>query len=190
MLVEGSPASPELLESPWTAENFPELPLEDFPGTPLTVGFRSNPFQCGLVTRSCQGKTANVTMETLLNSQKNPFSVRKIVVRNSGARNGCVNFMDAWKNAFFLQEKPMSLKFLVLGGGYLGFLGGGADFIFMGARIFLMHNKNTGSKTNKAMGVTMRRQRHSPPRPVNAKLIHLATNHTLAGYLWPLQHRP
>ena len=62
-------------------------------------------------------------------------------VRNSGAGNGCVNFMDAWKNAFFLQEKPMSIKFLVLGGGgILGFGGGGggsADFIFMGARIFL-----------------------------------------------------
>ena len=40
------------------------------------------------------------------------------------------------ENAFFLQEKHMSIKFLVLG----FFLGGGgsADFIFMGARIFLM----------------------------------------------------
>ena len=36
----------------------------------------------------------------------------------------------------------MSIKFLVLGaGGYFGFWGGGgsADFIFMGARIFLIH---------------------------------------------------
>ena len=33
----------------------------------------------------------------------------------------------------------MSIKFLVLGGGYFGVWGGGgsADFIFMGARIFL-----------------------------------------------------
>ena len=47
--------------------------------------------------------------------------------------------MDAWKNAFFLQEKPMSIKFLVSGGGF-GVLGGGrADFIFMGARIFLTY---------------------------------------------------
>ena len=71
-------------------------------------------------------------------NQKNP-RVRKIFVRNSGAGSGCANFMDAWKNAFFLQEKPMSIKFLVLGGGgILGFGGGGsADFIFMGARIFL-----------------------------------------------------
>ena len=35
--------------------------------------------------------------------QKNP-RVRKIRVRNSGAGNGCSNFMGAWKNAFFLQE--------------------------------------------------------------------------------------
>ena len=47
--------------------------------------------------------------------------------------------MDAWKNAFFLQEKPMSIKFLVLGGGTWGLGGGGcADFIFMGAGIFLI----------------------------------------------------
>ena len=33
----------------------------------------------------------------------------------------------------------MSIKFLVLGGGILGFWGGGsADFIFMGVRIFLI----------------------------------------------------
>ena len=38
-------------------------------------------------------------------SQKNP-RVHKIGVRNSGAGNGCANFMDTWKNAFFLQEKP------------------------------------------------------------------------------------
>ena len=30
----------------------------------------------------------------------------KLRVRNSGAGNGCANFMDTWKNAFFLQEKP------------------------------------------------------------------------------------
>ena len=37
--------------------------------------------------------------------QKNP-RVRKIRVRDSGAGNGCANFMDTWKNAFFLQENP------------------------------------------------------------------------------------
>ena len=71
--------------------------------------------------------------------EKNP-RVRKIFVRNSGAGNGCANFMDAWKKASVLQEKPMSIKFLVLGGGggILGFWGGSANFIFMGARIFLI----------------------------------------------------
>ena len=37
--------------------------------------------------------------------QKNP-RVRKIRVRDFGAGNGCANFTDAWKNAFFLQENP------------------------------------------------------------------------------------
>ena len=40
-----------------------------------------------------------------LQFQKNP-RVRKMFVGNSGAENGCANFMDAWKNASALQEKP------------------------------------------------------------------------------------
>ena len=58
-------------------------------------------------------------------------------------RNGCANFMDAWKNASVLQEKAMSIKFLVLGGGILGLGGGGgsADFIFMGTGIFLIDSE-------------------------------------------------
>ena len=80
--------------------------------------------------------------EKLKGSFQKNSRVREIFVRNSGAGNGCVNFMDAWKNAFFLQEKPMSVKFIVLGGGYFGFGGGGsADFIFMGARIILKFAK-------------------------------------------------
>ena len=60
-------------------------------------------------------------------------------LRNSGAGNGCANVMGAWKNAFFLEEKPMPIKFLVLGGGDFRFFfgGGSADSIFTGARIFL-----------------------------------------------------
>ena len=51
--------------------------------------------------------------------------------------------MDTWKNAFFLQEKPMSIKKKknppFRGGGILGFGGGGsADFIFMRTGIFLI----------------------------------------------------
>ena len=61
-------------------------------------------------------------------------------VRTPGAGNGCVNFMDAWKNEFFLQEKPMSVKFLVLRGwgGYFGFWGGGGGvpILFLWARGF------------------------------------------------------
>ena len=76
-------------------------------------------------------------------------------VRNSGRRNGCANFTDAWKNAFFLQEKNMSTmnhEIPRFGGGILGFgEGGSADFIFMGARIFLktfLKNIVTSSSTN------------------------------------------
>ena len=70
--------------------------------------------------------------------QKNPFSVRKIFVRNSGAGNGCANFMDTWKNASVLQEKTMSIKFLVLGGGVFWVLGGGGEvpILFLWARGF------------------------------------------------------
>ena len=54
-----------------------------------------------------------------------------------GPEMGASMFMDTWKNAFFLQEKPMSIKFLVLRGVFWVFGGGSADFIFMDARIFL-----------------------------------------------------
>ena len=58
----------------------------------------------------------------------------KLFVRNSGAGNGCANFMGAKKNAFFLQEKPMSIKFLLLGGVLGG--GGGVPILFLWARGF------------------------------------------------------
>ena len=72
------------------------------------------------------------------NFQKNP-RVRKIRVRDSGARNGCAIFTDAWKNASVLQENLHVHKIPRFGGGgVFWFCGGGsADFIFMGARIFL-----------------------------------------------------
>ena len=69
-------------------------------------------------------------------NQKNP-RVRKIRVRNSGAGNGCVNFMDAWKNAFFLQGKTHVHKIPRFrgGGGILGFWGGGGvPILFLWAR--------------------------------------------------------
>ena len=61
----------------------------------------------------------------------------KFVSAILGPEMGAPILWTPGENAFFLQEKPMSIKFLVLGGGYFGFGGGGsADFIFMGARIF------------------------------------------------------
>ena len=69
--------------------------------------------------------------------QKNP-RVRKIRVRNSGAGNGCANFMDTWKKCVRSAGKTMSVKFPFFGVFFWGGGGGGsADFIFMGARIFL-----------------------------------------------------
>ena len=57
---------------------------------------------------------------------KNP-RVRKIRVRNSGAGNGCANFMDTWKKCLLSAGKPMSIKFLVLGRGVFGVWGGGVE---------------------------------------------------------------
>ena len=69
--------------------------------------------------------------------QKNP-RVRKILVRNSGAGNGCANFMDTWKKCVLSAGKTHVHKIPPFRGGILGFVGGGrADFIFMGAGIFL-----------------------------------------------------
>ena len=64
----------------------------------------------------------------------------KFSARKSGAGNGCANFMGAWKNAFSLQEKAMSIKILVLGGGgvFEVFWGGGGEvpILFLWARGF------------------------------------------------------
>ena len=57
------------------------------------------------------------------NNQKNP-RVRKILVRNSGAGNGCANFMDTWKMRSFCRKTHVH-KFLLLGGGDFGFFWGG-----------------------------------------------------------------
>ena len=67
--------------------------------------------------------------------QKNP-RVRKIRVRNSGAGNGCANFMDTWKNAVLSAGKAMSVKFLVFRGGFGGGGGGEVPILFLWARGF------------------------------------------------------
>ena len=63
----------------------------------------------------------------------------KCFASNSGAGNGCTNFMGTWNFCVLSAGKPpMPIKFLFFGGrGILGLGGGCADFIFMGAGIFL-----------------------------------------------------
>ena len=62
--------------------------------------------------------------------------------RNSGAGNGCANFMGAWHFlALSAGKPPMPIKVLVLGGGgfwnfFLKRGGESAKFIFMGVGIF------------------------------------------------------
>ena len=58
-----------------------------------------------------------------LSDQKNP-RVRKICVRNSGG-GFFANFMDAWKKCVRSAGNTMSIKFLVLGGVFWVFGGGG-----------------------------------------------------------------
>ena len=65
--------------------------------------------------------------------QKNP-RVRKIRVRNSGAGNGCANFMDTWKKSVLSAGKPVSVKFLLFRGGVGG--GGGKPILFLWAHGF------------------------------------------------------
>ena len=45
-------------------------------------------------------------MITLIFREKKNPRVRKMFVRNSGAGNGCINFMDAWKFCFLSAGKP------------------------------------------------------------------------------------
>ena len=74
-------------------------------------------------------------------NQKNS-RVHKISVRNSGAGNGCANFMPNYGHVEKLRSfcrKTHVHKIPRFGGGYFAFWGGGsAHFIFMGARIFLI----------------------------------------------------
>ena len=93
--------------------------------------------------QSTLGHSENSLVRYRVFIQKNP-RVRKIRVRNSGAGKWLRQFYGRLESAFFLQEKPMSIKFLLLGGGgYLGFFWGGGDFIFMGAGIFPKYSRTS-----------------------------------------------
>ena len=73
--------------------------------------------------------------------QKNPFfvSVKFVVSAILGPEMAAPIVWTPGKNAFFLQENPFFHKIPRFRGGFWGFWGGGsADFIFMGARIFLI----------------------------------------------------
>ena len=106
--------------------------------------------------------------------QKNP-RVRKIRVRNSGAGNGCANFMDTWKKSVLSAGKPVSVKFLLFrGGGWGGgecrfYFYGRADFSDMGARNDYTHNSETSpSQVKKAREEIQHKQfwgpQDCPPR--------------------------
>ena len=62
--------------------------------------------------------------------------VHKISARNSGAGNGCANFMGAWHFLVLSAGKPpLPIKFRLLGGGFWVFLEGGGwkcQFYFYG----------------------------------------------------------
>ena len=63
----------------------------------------------------------------------------ELLVRDSGAGNGCANSMGAWKHAFFLQEKAMSVHKIprFRGGGVFWVFGGGeCRFYFYGREDF------------------------------------------------------
>ena len=61
----------------------------------------------------------------------------KCFVRNSGAGNGCTNFMGAWKNAFFLQKKTHAHQIpRFFGGVFWALAGGECRFYFYGREDF------------------------------------------------------
>ena len=101
-------------------------------------------------------------MKTTKN-QKDLFSVRKISVRNSGAGNGCANFMGAWKNAFFCRKNAFFHRtFLVLGGGggvlwdFFGGGGGKCRFYFYGRGDFSEKTtKTTQAATKKELSAAL-----------------------------------
>ena len=70
--------------------------------------------------------------------QKNP-RVRKSFVRNSGAGNGCVNFMDAWKSVLYAGKNHVHKIPRFRGGGVFWVLGAGGEcrFYFYGRADFL-----------------------------------------------------
>ena len=79
-------------------------------------------------------------------AEKSPFAsdfqkkrgVHKISARNSGAGNGCANFMGAWHFWFVLLENPHAHKIPPFRGGFWVFLEGGVEvpILFLWAQGF------------------------------------------------------
>ena len=68
-------------------------------------------------------------------------------IRNSGARNGCANFMGTWDFLILsARKRPMPIEFLILGGGSF-FAGGGGDvpISFLWAQGFSGHHTTSGA---------------------------------------------
>ena len=81
---------------------------------------------------------------------RNYIRVRKIRVRNSGAGNGCANFMGAWKTMRSFCRKTYVNKMPCFRGWGVFWVcrgGGSADFIFMGAGIFLTQERKSSPKS-------------------------------------------
>ena len=70
--------------------------------------------------------------------QKNPDLSVKFVSAILGPEMASPILWASGKMRSFCRKTSMSIKFLVLGGGILVWGGGSADFIFMGAGIFLI----------------------------------------------------
>ena len=101
----------------------------------------------GLSMKASSGFGWPVSLNVFLSPRTQRLKIsrfRKILVSVTflsailGQEMGASTLWTPGKCALSARKKPMSIKFLVLGGG-IGFWGGGgsADFIFMGARIFL-----------------------------------------------------
>ena len=98
---------------------------------------------------------------SLFFSQNKPH-VRNLSARNSGAENGCANFMGAWHFWFFLLENTHAHiipRFAGGGGGWKGG-GGSADVIFMAliSSFFLSFSKDKG----RQLQCTGKRRKFTP----------------------------
>ena len=126
-------------------------------GTVFGLSRSSPPPTTHVIGRCCRGSLLETGSQESVATrfptwhQKNP-NVRSFSACGSRAEYGCANFMGAWDFCSFCRRTSMSIKFLVFGGGgyFVFFFGGGgsANYIFMGARIFLITVKTWGERSD------------------------------------------